>query len=249
MRVWIRGFAVAAGLLLPMTAQGQQSGVVVGSVVSENGDPLSNVMVLVDGSDLGALTDEDGLFRIDGLPVGLQVVRVRMIAFAEAVQEVRVQTGDSAYLNFELTPVEIRIAGDGYPFPDSARLATALRILPEVLDAFRADNPEWLTETATLVWVPWAKELESTEAGVRLRSQCDGCWSIAASTVEGGRQYRVETAHLRLGVYSDGPGHLTFCLDPGEPGDLLMANCYGSGRTAVVRYGQLGDGRWIRVSM
>ncbi|MFG0253404.1 MAG: carboxypeptidase-like regulatory domain-containing protein [Phycisphaerales bacterium JB038] len=249
MRVRGRRLGVAVGLLLlPATAQGQGNTVVVGRVVSENGEPLPNATVLVDGSDLGALTDEDGRFRIDGLPVGPQLVRVQTIAFAEAVQEVRLQPGDSAYLSFELRPVEIRLAGDGYPLPDSAYLATAQQLLPEVLDAFRADHPEWLAPNATVVWIPWATESGSTTAGVRFRNQCDGCWSRAVSTVEGGRRYRVETAHLRVGVYGGGPGQLTFCLDPGEPGDLLMVNCHGSGRTAVVRYMRLDDGRWLRVS-
>jgi hypothetical protein len=226
-------------------------GTVVGEVAGRDGVPLSGVVVKLEGIDIGTLTDSVGRFRLASVPVGRRFVRVQTIGFAVALREVAVEPRDSVYVSFVLREIPIPFAGAGYPLPDEAHLAQAQQLLPAVLNSVRAEEllpPEWLTESEPLVWVPWTRNVASAVAGFLLRTDCAGCWSSAPSTFEGGRQFRVATAHLRLGVYSDGPGYLTFCIDPGESGDVLPVNCYGSGVTAVLHYTQVHDGRWIQTA-
>lgn len=242
--------AVLLTLAIPAGLHGQQGGIVAGRVASEEGGPLPHAQVSIDGTGLGALTDEAGHFRLVGVPVGRSVVRVHAIGFAVAVEEVSVPAGDSVYVAFALPRVRIRIDGAGHPLPARADLVHAERLLPEILGSIRAEralSPRWLSDATVVVWVPWARDPAESVAGFRLQEDCVGCAGSAPPTVEGGRRYSVLAPHLRLGVYSDGPGHLTFCLDPGEPGYVLMANCYGSGQTVVLRYAELADGRWRRV--
>ena len=52
----------AALLFVPGPADAQEAAV-TGSVTGADGSPLSNVTIQVVGTELGALTDEDGRFR------------------------------------------------------------------------------------------------------------------------------------------------------------------------------------------
>src|SRR5690606_25499736 len=78
-----RGAALALGLFASMgwipgtvaEAGAQQAGVVTGVVVSaERREPLADVRVVIEGTDLGALTDVRGRYRIAGVPAGSRVV-------------------------------------------------------------------------------------------------------------------------------------------------------------------------------
>jgi hypothetical protein len=249
----ILGLLAGATLAFPAAAGAQESGTVVGRVGSEDGTPLSGAVVLFDRGDVGALTDETGLFRVTDVPAGRSVVRVRVTGFAEAAEVVHVASGDSVHLSFSLHEARIPMAGAGHPLPARDQLVQARQLLPEVLAAVRSEelvSRRWSEEDgSTLVWVPWAADLPPSEAGFRLRVDCGTCSSGNSWTVEGGLRYTVQARHLRLGVYSHGPRHLAFCLDPGEPGEVLMSNCHGSGRTAHLEFAQLSDGGWIRAGL
>ena len=64
--------------------------------------PLSSAQVVVEGVELGGLTDASGYYRILNVPAGEAVVSVQLLGFAPARQSVMVQAGESATLNFEL---------------------------------------------------------------------------------------------------------------------------------------------------
>lgn len=55
--------------------------VLVGTVRGTNGKPLPAAQVLLLGTRLGTRTDEDGKFRLTGLPAGTQSVEVREIGY------------------------------------------------------------------------------------------------------------------------------------------------------------------------
>ena len=84
-------------------AQAQQ-GAVTGEVTArESGQPLSGAQVTVAGTNLGTLTDDDGTYRITGVPTGQRTVRVQMIGYRRASREVTVSSGQAATANFQLT--------------------------------------------------------------------------------------------------------------------------------------------------
>ncbi len=70
---------VALTAFAPSTARAQEGGVVGGTVVNERSQPLPGVQVTVEGTELGALTDAGGRFRITrvtGTNVRLQARRI-----------------------------------------------------------------------------------------------------------------------------------------------------------------------------
>jgi len=77
---------------------------VSGSVLDENGSPLAGANVVVDGTDLGSATDEEGNYQIQNIEVGSSIT-ASMIGYEE-------QTGyaDNAELNFSLTMVMVKMS-------------------------------------------------------------------------------------------------------------------------------------------
>jgi hypothetical protein len=88
----------AAVALLPARAalaQPAAQGVVAGTVVSAGTNtPVSDVQVRVQGTQIGAVTDAAGRFRIAGVPGTEAVLQVRRIGFQPVDQRVRVGAMD-----------------------------------------------------------------------------------------------------------------------------------------------------------
>jgi iron complex outermembrane receptor protein len=110
----------AACLAVAGQAQAQPStGTIAGRVVeSTSQQPLSNVTIAVDGTQLGTLTREDGGYTITGVPAGTHTVRARRIGFSTQDQSVTVSAGQTATANFTLTAVaaslsEVVVTGYG----------------------------------------------------------------------------------------------------------------------------------------
>ncbi|PYP49963.1 MAG: hypothetical protein DMD45_12740 [Gemmatimonadetes bacterium] len=108
----LRSFGVAAGLLIaaglvvgPVSAQ---QGTVAGLVTDKsNQQPVAGAAVLVVGTSLQARTGREGRYSITNVPPGQYQVQVRFIGFATATQAVRVAPGQSATLDFALTPAAV----------------------------------------------------------------------------------------------------------------------------------------------
>jgi iron complex outermembrane receptor protein len=88
----------------PMSTAGASDvGAIAGRVVApRTRAPLENVMVVVQGTPRGALTDAHGQFMIAGVPAGAHVVVARRVGLAEASRTVQVSGGATARVDFEL---------------------------------------------------------------------------------------------------------------------------------------------------
>ena len=97
--------AAVAGLALTLwaaPAQAQQ-GSIAGQVLdASNLEPVVGAQVFLPGTELGALTNEEGRYRITGVSAGEQDVRVRLLGFRPAARSVTVQAGETTTVNFEL---------------------------------------------------------------------------------------------------------------------------------------------------
>ncbi|MFQ5688684.1 MAG: SusC/RagA family TonB-linked outer membrane protein [Gemmatimonadota bacterium] len=104
------GLALVAGLgALAAPAQAQQ-GAVTGVVVAGSTlQPLSGVQVSVVGTQLGALTDDQGRYRITGVPVGDAQIQARLIGYKLGTQTVTVRAGQSTSANFTLAVTAIAL--------------------------------------------------------------------------------------------------------------------------------------------
>lgn len=61
---------------------------ITGTVVSETGEPLAGAYVMVEGTDVGAVSDENGAFRVVNVPAGAEKIVVSMLGMKTAVAEI-----------------------------------------------------------------------------------------------------------------------------------------------------------------
>ena len=103
--------ALAAGLLVagPLGAQGAM-GTVSGTVIdSTSRQPIPDVTVSVPGTQLGAITRQDGSFSITSVPEGARRVRASRIGYAAREQEITVIAGGTTTVNFTLGVVAAKL--------------------------------------------------------------------------------------------------------------------------------------------
>ncbi len=92
-------FAALASAQTPPAATGSIEGRVQNAA---SGDYLNNARVSLAGTDLVALTDESGTFRLTGVPAGPATVRVRFAGFTEQTVPVTVIAGRTTPQDFVL---------------------------------------------------------------------------------------------------------------------------------------------------
>lgn len=72
----------------------------IGFVKDELGNPIEGAEIVIGSTDTRATTDQDGRFRIAGLPAGLNYVGARRIGYLPAIDLVRLTPADT--LQFQL---------------------------------------------------------------------------------------------------------------------------------------------------
>jgi iron complex outermembrane receptor protein len=100
-------FLIGLFLSGPVLVAHAQSGVVEGVVRSADTEaPIPNANVIVQPAEqaLGASTDADGRFRIEGVPAGTYAVQASVIGFIPAEQQVEVSAGQVRTVTFSLAP-------------------------------------------------------------------------------------------------------------------------------------------------
>lgn len=94
--------ALALALAAPSPLPAQQ-GAVTGQVTdAQTQEPVTGAQVLVVGEEIGTLTDQDGSYRLTGVPAGEARVRVQVIGFQNETRTVSVQAGQSVTADFQL---------------------------------------------------------------------------------------------------------------------------------------------------
>lgn len=109
-RRWAAALAVLLAGVIPTAAQAQQ-GVLTGRVTdATTGRPIGAAQVAVVGSNIGGLTNVDGVYTIRGVPAGPATVRVLIIGFAEAREQTTLAAGQTTTLNFALQPTAVQLS-------------------------------------------------------------------------------------------------------------------------------------------
>lgn len=83
-------------------AQSQRTGTVVGTVQDSTGRPAEYVNVGIEGTPLGAATDERGKYIIYNVPAGAQTVVATAVGFEPMRRKIAVQAGTSNKTDFTL---------------------------------------------------------------------------------------------------------------------------------------------------
>jgi outer membrane receptor for ferrienterochelin and colicin len=86
------------------------AGKIVGTVTdADTGQPLAGVNVFLEGTTMGAATDENGFYVILNVPPGEYTIRSSMIGYAPVtVQEIQVSMGLTTTIDFQMTTEALR---------------------------------------------------------------------------------------------------------------------------------------------
>ncbi len=175
--VAIAAAAALLALAAPAPARAQQAagtGGVAGRVhASDTGRALPGVVIRLDGTNLGALADSAGGFRITGVEPGTYRIIAAYPGYRSAVREVRVRTGQTARVDLvlEARPLEmqgIRVSVLGPDLQPSSKMEER-----EVREANPHDSGELLRNVSGVDAVrrgplgldPVVRGLRETEVG------------------------------------------------------------------------------------
>jgi TonB-linked SusC/RagA family outer membrane protein len=87
-----------------------QAGTIAGRVTeSATARPLASVQVSVEGTTLGALTDQQGRYTIQGVPAGAVQLSVVLIGYGQLQRTVQVGTGETVTEDFQLTTSAVNL--------------------------------------------------------------------------------------------------------------------------------------------
>ena len=93
---------VSLALVLIVTPAVLSAQAITGKVTSVTGIPLNAVSVTIEGTAVGALTGDDGTYRINGAPAGAKTIVARRVGYSASRQSVTVGSGE-VVVNFQLT--------------------------------------------------------------------------------------------------------------------------------------------------
>ncbi len=97
-------------------AESQQSrhatGTIHGQVVDDLGNPLPGVVIMVLGTSRGAVTDEDGAYKVTRIPPGNIWVQAMTICHARDSIQVSLQPSVSKEVDFKLPWSPLEVSGD-----------------------------------------------------------------------------------------------------------------------------------------
>lgn len=104
-QIWTsaRGLMLHLGILASASVYAQSTGVIEGTVSNvADGSNLSNAQVVLEGTNIGVLTDANGKYRVQGIAPGTATVRVRYTGFSQQSKAAQVTAGQSTQLDFAL---------------------------------------------------------------------------------------------------------------------------------------------------
>src|SRR5262249_45568513 len=98
-----RAGALSSPFTLTDASPARIAGTVSGALPAQSsGTPVAAAAVTILASGLGAATDDDGRYRITGVPSGTQTVVVRRIGYAQVTKTVSVTDGGTITADFAL---------------------------------------------------------------------------------------------------------------------------------------------------
>lgn len=80
-----------------------------GVVTDESGEPLCGANITIEGTTLGAETDEEGYYYIIGIRAGTYKARCEFIGYEPTEVQVRIRTGLTSKQNFKLFPMSYEL--------------------------------------------------------------------------------------------------------------------------------------------
>ncbi len=152
MRISVRGTGPLAslvllllGLAMPAGAQ-QTTGKVQGRVTDVGGQPLAGVQVIVVGTGLGNLTDQQGFYFINNVPAGVQDIQAQFIGYqTTTVQGQRITAGYTTTVDFKLAQQAvalkaITVQGERNPLVPRDKTVSGSIVTGDIVRQLPVDN-------------------------------------------------------------------------------------------------------------
>lgn len=99
----VAAFVAAIALVAPATLTAQESGRIVGRAhLASSGTPVADLVVRVDGTTRGAVTDAEGRFQISAVPAGAHILVAQRVGLATLRHPVEVPASGTATVSLEL---------------------------------------------------------------------------------------------------------------------------------------------------
>jgi TonB-linked SusC/RagA family outer membrane protein len=158
------------------TLSAQQTGTITGRVLDAGVQrPLADVQVTVVGSQRGGLTNENGEYRIVGVPAGAQTVRAQRIGYSPTNMAVTVPPGGSVTANLALSvtavaldQVVVTATGETQRRRETGNTVAIVQPAPERL-AVAPTVAELLQAQAAGVYVNQSGGTQGTASRIRIR--------------------------------------------------------------------------------
>lgn len=104
-----------------------------GHVYDENGEPLGSAIVVIEGSNMSALTDDNGAFFFKQLPKGTNKITVSFIGYKPSTKSFD-PTAESQHLRFNMdvnnTLAEVEVFGERHKQPEKLDAITRMPLRP-----------------------------------------------------------------------------------------------------------------------
>ena len=168
--------ALLMAALLPGIATGQERGTVGGTVVdAATQQPLGGAQVLVAGTQIGTVTNQEGRFIISNVPAGAREIRTSLIGYGQATRAVNVAAGGTANLDIALSQTavaldEITVSATGQieRRRETGNVVSSISV-DDVEQATVSDIADVLTGRAAGVIVQNASGTTGTSQRIRIR--------------------------------------------------------------------------------
>ena len=82
-------------------------GVINGRVTTAQGEPLLFANVMIEGTDMGAMSDSSGMFTVYDIPPGTYTLNASYLGYASVVKPIEVEAGREFAQNFELNEATV----------------------------------------------------------------------------------------------------------------------------------------------
>lgn len=128
-----------------------QTGSIVGYVTdAETRAPLPGVNMVLEDTERGAATEQDGRFVIADVPAGTYTIRASLVGYLTAERTIRVRAGETAELEVELSQQAVELSGitvtsrrDGYVADEvtsTTKMEAALTETPQSVSVITRDQ-------------------------------------------------------------------------------------------------------------
>jgi len=106
-------FSVLFALFLPLSSpvSAQSTGSVTGHITDTDGAPLPGVNVVLQRSDKGTVTNDNGHFRLSTVPSGTDTLQARHVGFRSAERTITVEPGETVQLSIVLKSETVSMRG------------------------------------------------------------------------------------------------------------------------------------------